>query len=223
MGSESGFTKEVWNSWLEPFHAARMLIEAGLDDREHAVNWLKGRLRGGELRAGGLHLKMLGDDPMATEWVIGTYKSKTWTQVAAIPWKDDFWVSGDYEPDDPLDYMRRTPSRDEFSNYLTSVRFEPILIKAFCERATKPQALLPQPTARPVQSTGGRPPKPFWDPLWASVAAQLYNGDLKPKRQADIERAMLDWLDANDHDAGETVVRTKAKLLWDAINSEVEN
>ena len=223
MGSESNFTEEVWNSWLEPFHAVRMLIEAGLDDREHAVNWLKGRLRGGELCAGGLHIQLLGDSLTASEWVFARYKPQTWTHVAAIPWKDDFWVSGDYQPDDPLDYLRRTPEPDEFSDYLTSVRFEPILIKAFCERVAKPPVLLPQPTSRSVHSAGGRPPKLFWDSLWASVAAQLYNGDLKPKRQSDIERAMHDWLVTNGHDAGETAVRAKAKQLWYAINSEVEN
>ena len=33
--------------------------------------------------------------------------------------------------------------------------------------------------------------------MWAAIAANLYNGDLKPKTQADIERAMADWIAAN--------------------------
>ena len=223
MVNESPFTEEVWKTWLEPFHAVRMLIEAGLDDREHAVNWLKGSLRRGELRAGGTHIKRLPDELIKTEWVYGRYKADTWFHVAVIPWKDDFWVSGNYEPDDPLDSIRRVSERDEFENYLYDVRFEPALITEFCERARQPLAVLKQPPVQSPPAKGGRPPKPFWDRLWAAIAAQLHNGDLQPKRQADIERTMHDWLVANGEDAGETAVRAKAKLLWDAIQTEVEN
>lgn len=223
MGNESGFTKEIWKTWLEPFQAVRMLIEAGLDDREQAVNWLKGNLRRGMLRCGGLHLQLLPNELVKCEMVYGTYKPDTWTHVAALPWKDDFWVSGNYEPDDPLDAIRRVSERDKFGFYLYDVRFDPELIVTFFNRAVKPPNEARPRAAHSDRTTGGRPAKPFWDQLWAAVAAQLYNGDLKPKRQADIERAMHEWLVANGHEAGETAVRAKAKLLWDAINSEVEN
>lgn len=223
MAGESSFTEEIWKTWLEPFQAVRTLIEAGLDDREHAVNWLKGNLRRGALRAGGLHMVAVDSDPLDFDMVYGRYKASTWHAIAAIPWKDDFWVSGNYDPDDPLDAAVRSNGRDEFQNYLYSVRFEPAAILAFCDRAGKPKSEATERTARPVPAIGGRPPKPFWDQLWAAIAAQLHNGDLDPKRQADIERAMHDWLVANSHDAGETAVRAKARLLWDAISSEVKN
>ncbi|WP_196232981.1 hypothetical protein [Sphingomonas segetis] len=49
------------------------------------------------------------------------------------------------------------------------------------------------------------------------MARQLYGGDLQPKRQADIEKAMHDWLSANGHTAGETQVRERARKLWQTI------
>jgi hypothetical protein len=61
---------------------------------------------------------------------------------------------------------------------------------------------------------GGRPSKVFWDDLWAEIAKQLYVGDLKPDRQADIERAMHDWITANGYSSGETQVRERARKLF---------
>lgn len=235
MANESRFTEDVWNSWLEPIQAVRMLMDAGLDDREHAVNWLKARLRNGDLQAGGWHFKFPDEESDKPNLVIGRYKVTTWDRVAAIPWKDDFWISGVYQPDGddddishgirfaPREFAPRELERKRFPHDLIQVRLDPEPIAAFCERARKPRAELNPQAALPNRAKGGRPRKPFWDQLWASVAAQLYNGDLKPARQADIERAMHEWLAANGEDAGETAVRAKAKLLWAAIDMEVEN
>ncbi len=225
MVSESRFTEEVWLSWPDPFEVVRSLIAAGLDDREQAVNWLKGRLRAGSLRAGGWHVRVISDDPtdFRTETIVGLHKGRTWDRIAAIPWKDDFWVSGDFQPDDPLDMGWRTTERCEFQHYLTGIRFDPGPINEFCSKAANSVVDLGRPSIPSKQGSGGRPPKQFWDQLWASIAAQLYNGDLNPKRQADIERAMHDWLVSNDKKAGETAVRSRAKQLWEAIQSEVKN
>lgn len=42
----------------------------------------------------------------------------------------------------------------------------------------------------------------------------LYAGDLQPKTQADIERAMKDWLASQELDVGDTSVRERARHLW---------
>lgn len=223
MADESKFTEDVWKTWLEPFHAVRLLIEAGLGDREDAVNWLKGCLRRGELRAGGLHIELLPNELTKCEIVFGRYKSNTWIHVSAIPWKDDFWVSGNYEPDEPLDADLRKPDRDEFQNYLNAVRFEPDPILSFCLRAGTSSTSSSEPATKALSSKGGRPPKAFWEQLWPAIAAQLYVGDLQPKKQADIEKAMNEWLTANNHDAGESTVRRAARALWQAINREDQN
>jgi hypothetical protein len=42
----------------------------------------------------------------------------------------------------------------------------------------------------------------------------LYTGELIPKTQADIEKAMHQWIDHHGHTAGETTVRERARKLW---------
>lgn len=70
---------------------------------------------------------------------------------------------------------------------------------------------------------GGRPPKPFWDGMWADMVRQMYTGDLKYSRLSEIEAAMHEWLIANGHEAGETAIRERARRLFAALQKEVGN
>jgi len=81
---------------------------------------------------------------------------------------------------------------------------------------TIPQATPSRPTSTPtvVKNKGGKPLAAHWDEMWAAVAVMLYVGDLQPKSQADVERAMKDWLSKNDVDVGDTAVRERARRLW---------
>ena len=63
-------------------------------------------------------------------------------------------------------------------------------------------------------AAGGRPPAAWWDDLWVEICRQLYVGDLKPKRQADVVTAMLKWVSANGHEAAETTIKERARKLW---------
>ena len=74
-------------------------------------------------------------------------------------------------------------------------------------------------TAMPPVRKGGRPPAEFWDSMWAAIAASLYNGELKPRSQADVERAMATWIEANNFSAADSTVRGRARRLWDRIAS----
>lgn len=80
----------------------------------------------------------------------------------------------------------------------------------------------PKATAANVV-TGGRPPAVFWDALWAEICRALYLGDLKPERQADIERAMLAFVEERGFDAGVSTIRPRARKLWRAISQEDGN
>jgi hypothetical protein len=53
--------------------------------------------------------------------------------------------------------------------------------------------------------------------MWAAIAANLFNGDLKPNTQADIERAIADWIAANGFDATASTIRERARMLWRLI------
>ena len=94
------------------------------------------------------------------------------------------------------------------------------------------QALYPsvrQPTATsdlspdPRQTPGGRPPASFWDDLWCSVWGQIYRGDLKPKLQADVEKAMLEWASAHGHEPSHSTIRSRARKLFQALQDEGKN
>jgi len=84
------------------------------------------------------------------------------------------------------------------------------------ERAQDPQPVIPS-AGRPLAKSGGRPRAAFWDDLWAAIAAGLYDGSLIPKTQADVERAMADWIDANGHSAADSTIRARARRVWHLI------
>lgn len=87
--------------------------------------------------------------------------------------------------------------------------------------------LLPAAIATPVilgsKNKGGRPPAAFADDLMCAIWGLIYQGDLKPKNQAEIERAMLDWALENDQELGATVARGKAQKVFNALKAEVGN
>jgi hypothetical protein len=69
-------------------------------------------------------------------------------------------------------------------------------------------------------SRGGRPSAKWWDDLWVEICSDLYNGDLTPESQADIERAMFDWLATKQLHSAESTVRERARKLWKAIGKK---
>lgn len=64
---------------------------------------------------------------------------------------------------------------------------------------------------------GGRPPAEFWDDMWAAIATALYSGELQPKSQADVQRAMSEWIEAHDFSAADSTIKARARRLWDLI------
>ena len=75
----------------------------------------------------------------------------------------------------------------------------------------------------PAINPGGRPRKEWWDNLWCAVWGDVYRGKLKPKRQSDIEKAMLDWAESNGHTVSESVVRPVARKMFNEMTREGEN
>jgi len=51
----------------------------------------------------------------------------------------------------------------------------------------------------------------------AQVAGLIHRGTLKPKLQADIERAMMEWFEDQGESIGEATVREPSSLLWKAM------
>ena len=78
-------------------------------------------------------------------------------------------------------------------------------------------AFAPPPPSGQIKT--GRPRGAFWDDMWAAIASDLFDGKLKPKSQADLEQAMLKWIEANGHSAAVSTVRARARRLWDRIRA----
>jgi len=70
------------------------------------------------------------------------------------------------------------------------------------------------PTEQATQNKGGRPRKEWWDDLWCAVWGDVYRGDLKPKSQAEIERAMMDWAIAHDETVSESTLKPLARKMF---------
>lgn len=71
------------------------------------------------------------------------------------------------------------------------------------------------------QNKGGAPLAAHWDEMWAAIAVQLWEGDLKPTRQKDISDAMFAWLDERELDAGKTAVTDRARTLWQLLEARL--
>lgn len=149
--------------------------------------------------------------------------------VPAIFWSDrgtsvltNNWATGDFETE--LDGMRLcraygvTFKRDQI------LAIVPNEMAAALPRTYLPnsndQKKQPEPkTETPtLERKGGRPAAPYWDDLWIEICRALYAGELIPKKQSDVEKAMHDWLATKDQSAADSTVRARARKLWDAIN-----
>jgi hypothetical protein len=80
---------------------------------------------------------------------------------------------------------------------------------------------VPEPKLQPAK--GGRLPADWWENLLIEICFQHFRGDLKPKTQADILRAMQEWITAHGHDAAESTVKIRARKVWQAITREAGN
>lgn len=68
-----------------------------------------------------------------------------------------------------------------------------------------------------AKNPGGKPLAAHWDAMWATVAAELWNGDIEPKTQKDIKEAMFKWFNNAGIDIGDTTVTQRARRLWQAM------
>ena len=123
-------------------------------------------------------------------------------------------------------------SRDEDAQRLAIEQFDQVrsdiasklAIAAFdFEAGAVPQTSMTSVSSTaPLAKKGGRPPAEFWDNMWAAIATALYEGTLKPKTQADVERAMAEWIEAHGYSAADSTVRGRARRLWDSLSATDE-
>lgn len=201
--------------WLTPKDAADILDQV-YNDRFLAKKTLLGRLLGGMVEAASDH-SLIND--------AGRKLSANFILIPDVEWKgieptDSFWKTGD------LTYMRRSEvsSHQEMTVSHFGVRFEPRGVRDIIRNAAPPLAKAPPAKIRPgsqaapeiTRNKGGAPRKEWWDDFWIATCGKIYEGDFKPKSQADLERAMLDWASTNGHDMSESSAKTAARKLFKA-------
>jgi hypothetical protein len=74
-----------------------------------------------------------------------------------------------------------------------------------------------------ARNPGGRPRKEWWDDLWCAVWGEVHRGELIPKTQADLERAMLAWAERREESVSESTVKPLARKMFAEMNSEGKN
>lgn len=106
--------------------------------------------------------------------------------------------------------------------HLFEVRFETEGVSPLITKQPDPlPSSVKSGEAATSKNRGGRPPKDYWDDLWVEICRQLYIvGDLKPEKQANIEKAMLDWAVKNGHEMSEAAARSRARKLFNALKRE---
>jgi hypothetical protein len=90
-----------------------------------------------------------------------------------------------------------------------------------------PVELIQRSTASETTSTapnvGGRPPADWWEDLLIDLCFKHFHGELLHQKQADIVRAMQDWITAHGYDASESTIKLQARKLADAIRRDSES
>jgi|GEM_PF-1388135 len=135
-----------------------------------------------------------------------------------------FWISLLADNDSWQDWTRggfagrsQSPFRHRRIT-LTGVYFSRDAVEAAFRPTARPDA-----PAEPKPAAGGRPPAAYWDEMWCAICGRIYRGELQPKRQADVENAMLDWLAARGHEPSSSTVRPRARQLFAELQKEGEN
>lgn len=200
--------------WVSASEARRAAYDAGGVNPTRAAPAVIEQARLGFLTARAVLAQGSKGDPDETDW---SWEAREWD---IPPW---FWESFTDEGSSSQNWdsglfagKGSGPNGLRFFT-LQGVHFLRESLVAFLPRTSAPS------TSSVPKSKGGRPPAAFADDLMCAIWGLIYQGDLKPKNQAEIERAMLDWAARNDQELGSTAAREKARKVYATLTGEVEN
>jgi hypothetical protein len=205
-------------AWASALRARRRVYEAGVPPTEAATVLLEQCALGFVVaRAVRMQRADSGRPPHWTaeerEWDVPRW---FWSSVSASAAASKDWERGVFAG-------RVTSPAGDCWIALTGVHFWSEALDQLYPEPGRRAAAASAPTTDRQTSPGGRPPASYWDELWCAVWAQVYRGELNPKTQADIERAMLDWAVANGHELGESTAKPRARKMFLAMKVEGEN
>jgi hypothetical protein len=213
MPQRDDLTAEEIAGWLTPRQAIEILDAAYENKVSLSRRTLLERLQGGMVQAISNHSVFSN---RARREILYKIPSEDWGNVDT---SNNFWTNGD------LIYSRRDHGLgDRTTIRHFDVRFEPQGVRAIVASAALPSVAPRQETLpRLPPNKGGAPRKEWWDDFWIAICGQIWEGDLKPNSQADLERAMLDWASAHNHAMSETSAKVAARKLFKAWKLEGKN
>ncbi|WP_316202903.1 MULTISPECIES: hypothetical protein [unclassified Bradyrhizobium] len=209
------------NDWLIPGDALAILAEA-IGDRSIAIENLVGRLKVGLVLARyqsfaweGIARPPRMNDPVFIEQKLWNYYRRS--NDSAYVWDTGdlrLWI-GSYggsitETNTVLTFFGVKIDRQGIADTLKNLPTR----TGSLDRQAQPTP----PVATAVAANkGGRPKKDWWDDFWIEICRQIWIGDLKPATQAELERAMFEWVENHrDAEVGETTIKAAAKKLFKA-------
>lgn len=204
-----GELETAYAEWWTPSQVLKKLSHWGF---ETTAPWVSTRLSANMIEAAAGAFQKANAREAAKQVVM--LPPEVWNGWACLV-DHNFWDTGDVTL-----YTRGSGYGGHLIGTWFDVRFNP---KGFEGVVTLP-AISPLPVALPPapvqQNAGGRPAKGWWEDLWIEIGRQLYEGDLKPDKQADIEKAMHDWLATIGETASEETIRSRARKLYRALSKE---
>ena len=220
MDDATSVSPDELASWPTPQQALLRARSSLGTDAEKAI-WE--RLRGGIIRTAALKSSR-ASPPNAEPLVIETpdvIPARYWGHFSGSI-ASEFWQTG-------VARFFFPPERKRVGHATVircfDIRLHPKDVETSFPHSPEISLAIPDPALQPpdrVNQTlpgshkGGRPRKDWWDDFWIDICRQIYEGDLKPQTQADLERAMHDWVSTQGHEAGETTIRTAARKLFRA-------
>lgn len=224
---EPQITPEVFATWLTPQAALQRLPDL---PRGHAAMAILERLKSGLIRAATQSIAR--NDEAAHS---GPYRlsREVWDGAG------DYFSNNSLWRNDDITFTKyELAQHQNITMTCYSVRFDPAGFDAWMPQnrgqvpvseplpvsvsKTESSDVAPAAPTAPV-NRGGRPKKEWWDDLWVEMCRQIYEGDLQPKKQVDIEKAMADWAIQQGHEASDNLFRPKARLLFAALTKKDNN
>jgi hypothetical protein len=212
MSDARRLSSKTFKTWIPARDALDSV--AGSVGAERAPRLILEYLKGGMLRAaaGKSSSHISEQDPV--QYTNVEIPARYWEQLTA----EDFWNTGIVNFVFAMRSIR--PSRQTIRCF--DVRFEPRGVREIAStaiRANKDQNFSRQQPPKP-SNRRGPPPKEWWDDLWVEMFRRIHFGAFTPKKQAELENAMADWLEENGHSASERTLRNAAKKLFNALREE---
>ena len=216
MAEKLALSPDKVSRWLSAYEALSG-IEAAIPNRPTAISALLRRLRHGLILTAAMCSRWQNAGDFNSDLEVPVLiPAGHWSHFPQVGSSADyiFWNTGDIR--------FKLNINDQFEDVAVQyfgVRFNPEGIEEMIASAGGPVSGATQIEAPSASNKSGRSRADFWDDLWADICGEIYEGTLVPNRQADIEKAMLDWATNHRHELSEAGARTRARKLFNRLQN----